>query len=298
MLKINPDDKRRLKFEVNIQGIDYQKLKGALRFNVNEIEYGFPVEVSEGSIVVDIPPLGNVIKNLMDNQEIDANLQVFGEGFFLQPWIGKFEVDIPVKVEATIMDDNDSELINESKKAKVQVKSIEEDKEVLHEPVEDEDNIQSIKVIKKESKNPIKKVIKKKKKLKESEMTELYEDLISKKVNSKLNKIRRNISESMKTNKTSSKKIVKKKIIKKSPLIKPKVITQESLHQLLESVGIKNKRVQNSLIENAEMKSDGDIEVVYENLKKMTYRKPISEMDDNFRAMVKYQEMKDKESKR
>jgi len=289
MLKINPDDKRRLKFEVNIQGIDYKLLKGALRFNVNEIEYGFPVEVLEGSISVDIPPLGNIVKNLIDNQEIDANLQVFGEGFFLEPWIGKFEIDIPVKVEAKMIDDNDSKLINENKKAKVQVKSIEEEKELIHEPVEDNNDI---KIIKKESKKSIKKIVKKK--LKESEMTKLYEDLISKKVKSKMDRIRKTVRENIKTTiKKSPKKVVKKKVIH----TKPKKITNESLHQLLESVGIKNKRVQNSLIENAEMKSDGDIEVVYENLQKMTYKKPINEMDDNFKTMLKYQEMKDKENR-
>lgn len=301
MLKINPDDKRKLKFEVSIQGIDYKLLKGSLRFNVNDIEYGFPVEVSEGSISVDIPPIGNIIKKLSDKQEINASLQVFGEGFFLEPWIGKFEIDIPVRVEATIMDDSDKEVITEKKEAKIQVKSIEEEKELLHEPVDDEDSgaeIEKVEESKKKTilnkKNLIKKGLKTKP-IKESEMTELYEGLISNKIKSKMDRIRKLVRENVKTKISESPK-PKKKIVKKNIIQKPKVITKESLHSLLESVGIKNRRIQEGLIEKAEVMSE-NIEDSYNILERMISRKMTPENESNLKTLLKYQEMKEKEIK-
>lgn len=300
MLKINPEDKRKLKFEVGIQGIDYKLLKGALRFNVDEIEYGFPVEVSKESISVDIPPLGNIIKTLSDRQEINASLQVFGEGFFLEPWIGKFEVEIPIKVEAKIMDDYDKEIVTEKKEAKVQVKSIEEEKEILHEPVDDEDADAEIEEIKESKKKTIltKKNLKKKaKSIKESDMTELYEDLISNKVKSKMDKIRKLVRENVKSKinkpKSSSNNISKKKkVIKENKMIsRPKNITKQSLHSLLESVGIKSKRIKDGLIEKAEMMS-GDIEDTYNTLERMVSRKMTPENESNMKTLLKYQEIR------
>jgi len=101
MLKLNTDEKRSLQFEVNIQGINHQELQGVLKFVVGEVEYGFPVKILSDHISVDVPPLDDIVKvGLTEGEVVDCKLDVFGNGFYLNPWSGQFKLKTPVRMEA------------------------------------------------------------------------------------------------------------------------------------------------------------------------------------------------------
>ncbi len=108
MISLSTDEKRNLQFDVTIEGIDYKKLKGTLTFEVENVMYGFPVRIIADHIDVEVPPLGNIIKKgLKDDSIIECKLDIFGNGFYLNPWNGKFKLKTPVRMEArmNMMDD-------------------------------------------------------------------------------------------------------------------------------------------------------------------------------------------------
>jgi hypothetical protein len=107
MLTLNTDENRSLQFEVTIQGIDHKKLNGSLKFVVDGIEYGFPVEILSDHISVEVPPLDDIIKiGLREGEVIHCKLDVFGDGFYLNPWNGEFKLKTPVRMEARMTSDD------------------------------------------------------------------------------------------------------------------------------------------------------------------------------------------------
>ncbi len=107
MLTLNTDENRSLQFEVTLQGIDHKKLNGSLKFVVEGVEYGFPVELLSDHISVEVPPLDDIIKmGLKEGEIIDCKLDVFGEGFYLNPWKGQFKLKTPVRMEARMTADD------------------------------------------------------------------------------------------------------------------------------------------------------------------------------------------------
>ena len=129
MLNLNINETRMLDFEVQISGIDSEQLKGSLRFEVNNVEYGFPVEFKNESILVNIPPLKNIISTeLKEGTTLKALLEVNANGFYLNPWSGEFIVSSPVKMEAKI---------KESKAPEINVgKVVVDEKEEINENVD------------------------------------------------------------------------------------------------------------------------------------------------------------------
>lgn len=128
MLKLNINKKRKLNFEVQIGGIDTEQLSGSLKFKIDGIEYGFPVEIKNESIIAEIPPLRNIIKReIQEGEKVEASLELNGNGYFINPWSDKFKIANPVTVEAKIAleDEENSEapkvgvsIISEEKKSK------------------------------------------------------------------------------------------------------------------------------------------------------------------------------------
>ena len=118
MLEIDLNKKRTLNFEVELSGIDYNQLNGAFRFSANNIEYGFPVEVKESSIIVDLPPLKNIIHNkIKEGEFLDAKLEMNGNGYYLSPWNGKLAIKNLVKMEVKITED-----VKDRKKPNINIK--------------------------------------------------------------------------------------------------------------------------------------------------------------------------------
>ncbi len=104
ILELNNLEEKSLVFNVQIQGIESEQLTGALRLLVDGIEYGFPVEFDGDEIYVKIPPINEVIKrNLKNGDIIEGRLDVIGNGMYMHPWSGEFQVSTPVQVEAKLV---------------------------------------------------------------------------------------------------------------------------------------------------------------------------------------------------
>ncbi len=105
MLEINVKDIRDVSFEMEISGIGPNDLEGRLRMVIDNIEYGIPAKITETEIKVEIPPLKRLVqRELAEGETFSARLDVFGDGHYLMPWSGEFQVRNPVVVEATIRD--------------------------------------------------------------------------------------------------------------------------------------------------------------------------------------------------
>jgi hypothetical protein len=132
MLDININDSRDLNFEIELSGIGVTQLEGRLRMVIDNIEYGIPAQIMEKSIDIVIPPLKNLIqRDLKEGETFSAKLEVQGDGNYLNPWSGEFQIRNPVALEAKIVEvDKDSTpaisvSINESRTTKkVKTKTI------------------------------------------------------------------------------------------------------------------------------------------------------------------------------
>jgi len=115
MLKLNINNPKPLTFEIQLSGINPDMLSGYLRFEIEEVEYGFPVEFGSESISVEIPPLSGVVNTeLKEGDILTGKLEVNGNGHFLTPWEGEFTVANPVKMEAKVYEKDDNEIVSEA----------------------------------------------------------------------------------------------------------------------------------------------------------------------------------------
>lgn len=102
MLKLNTDEIKDLQFEVSIQGINYDELQGSLKFMIEGVEYGIPVKIQKDLVSVEVPPLQEIVaRGMKQGDVVECKLDIFGNGFYINPWGGQFELQTPVKVEAT-----------------------------------------------------------------------------------------------------------------------------------------------------------------------------------------------------
>jgi hypothetical protein len=105
MIELNINQKKSLTFELQVTGVDYKNLNGSLVLEIDGVEYGFPVKVSETSIIADIPPLKSIVKReIKHGEHINSRLSLNGDGFYLAPWDGLFEVKSPVLAEVKIIE--------------------------------------------------------------------------------------------------------------------------------------------------------------------------------------------------
>lgn len=108
MLEINVNKKRSVNFEVTLSGIDSSQLNGSLRFILDGIEYGFPVQIQQGNVTAEIPPLNNIVtRAIKEGENINAKLEINGNGYYLNPWNGIFVVKNPVVVEAKLSEEQE-----------------------------------------------------------------------------------------------------------------------------------------------------------------------------------------------
>ncbi len=131
MLKLNTDEIKNLQFEVVIQGIDYDELTGSLKFMIEDVEYGIPVKIQKDLVSVEVPPLEEIVaKGMKDGDVVECKLDIFGNGFYLNPWDGQFELKTPIKMETTqVKVDNDPRSKTKRIQATLKEEKIEEENE-------------------------------------------------------------------------------------------------------------------------------------------------------------------------
>lgn len=133
MAIIDTSESKKMRFNVNIQGVDFKQLQGSVKFRLEGVEYGFPVDIMKDHISVDVPPLDDIIKKgLVDGETVECQLDIFGEGFYMMPWTGKFELSRRAVVEAVMVYEDDFRGNSKSQTPKIELKEdpIQESKRV------------------------------------------------------------------------------------------------------------------------------------------------------------------------
>jgi len=101
MLELNIHQSRPLSFEVEMTGITPKQAQAFLRVIVDGVEYGFKGVITEKDITVDLPALKSIVSRVIkEGEEIDAKLEIYVNGVYLNPWNGQFLVRTPAFMEA------------------------------------------------------------------------------------------------------------------------------------------------------------------------------------------------------
>jgi|GEM_PF-2500909 len=282
-IELNNLEEKSLTFNVQIQGIESDQLTGALRLVLDEIEYGFPANFNGDEISVVIPPINEVIKrDLRDGIMLAGRLDIMGNGFYMKPWEGQFNVSAPVQIEAKLVKTKGSKVTKESKKDGITVTSVQEGK-----------------------KKPKKKAVVEDEFLDFEELTELdfefdeevdvlSEDKPSVKVEGK---IRENLTKAsgllekvyQRRELLKKKKAEKVKKVQESKKPKPPQTTKKpatrgiqseaDIFRMMSSMGMKNKRVQEAMLEKAEaLVGKDDLNALAEQVKNILTRSNLPTM--------------------
>ena len=126
MLTLNPNKEKVLTFEVELSGATPDEVYGYVRFFVENVELGFPVQIGNRTIKAVIDPLKKLLKKPVKNGTVfEAQLDLFTQDEeYFSPWKGQIEVQNPVAIEAKITDDDDSYISENKKKVGAKVKSV------------------------------------------------------------------------------------------------------------------------------------------------------------------------------
>jgi len=124
-MKLKINESKTLEFEMDTSGVSWKELQGHFRFTLENVEYGFPVEINEGIVTVEIPVIKDVLhesirSSLYKHKEVTVKARldlIANNEVYINPWSGEVEIDIPVSVKVT----------EEKKKEKTSVKVIDPD---------------------------------------------------------------------------------------------------------------------------------------------------------------------------
>lgn len=260
MLKLDVNKEKQLTFEVQIGGVQSDKISSHLRIKIDEIEYGFPAKVGNESITVELPPLSRVVgRSLKEGEEVEVKLDIIADGNYLTPWTDSFRLSNPLVIEAKIMDSEfnkspafRTKLVQEGKsgdrKQGVRIeKELIEEEEDLTKDVKEEDFTEKIvnmlaeklsstfsnkKLVKEEDENKEDKAEEKEKKAEKVEAEADAEEEKEEKVEEKCVKESRRL-----------------KKIKTTDLLK---ITEKEVYEYMRRAGTKNEKIQKIIYEQAE----------------------------------------------
>lgn len=125
MLKINTNEKKRLKFNISVSGVEPKDLKGSMKIMIEGVEYGFPILIENGDVVVNIQPFSTISgRDFKDGEKFDAQLDIIAGDTYLKPWSDKVVIENPLKIEATLSGIED---IKETTMPSINISAIEED---------------------------------------------------------------------------------------------------------------------------------------------------------------------------
>ena len=97
MINMNINEIKKLKFGVAVSGVQTRE---------DGVEYGFPTTVLDDKIIVEIPPLNDVVKSgLKKGRTLEAKLDIVVGDTALTPWADTINLIMPVTVEAVITEE-------------------------------------------------------------------------------------------------------------------------------------------------------------------------------------------------
>lgn len=106
-MKLKIDESKTLEFEMDASGISWKDLQGYFRLTLEGVEYGFPVNINEGVVTVDIPVIKDVLhesvrSSLYEHREVTVKARldlIANNEIYINPWSGDIDIDIPVSVK-------------------------------------------------------------------------------------------------------------------------------------------------------------------------------------------------------
>ena len=105
-MRIKLTESKKLEFNMDTVGCSWEDLKGHLRFTFENVEYGFPADIKDGKVTVNVPPFQSIISESL-NESISKNKEVVvrgrldviaNEDSYVMPWSGDVEIEVPVAV--------------------------------------------------------------------------------------------------------------------------------------------------------------------------------------------------------
>lgn len=106
MISMNINEIKKLKFGVAVSGVQTRDLAGTMRILIDGVEYGFPTTVLDDKIIVEIPPLNDIVKSgLKEGRALQAKLDIVVGDTAITPWADTVNLIMPVTVEATITEE-------------------------------------------------------------------------------------------------------------------------------------------------------------------------------------------------
>lgn len=250
-LKINKE--KIISFDIDINGAEANTFMCRLVIISNGIEYGFPCEITNSHISIKLPIISNVIHGLKDNDILKCKIEIFKDGYYLQPWEGTFEVENDDTPKLNIIDvkeeiennTNKNNIINESSNylSQANLKNTEKD-----------DFIKFLLRQLKESRTVYKR---NRKNIKEK---------IDRKIHASRNHISENNRVQQKLNLLQEKKAITNTTLKNK---NSSEITLESCMSLMSNRGMTKQKSQENLLEKAKEIAGDSMSSIYDTLEKL-----------------------------
>lgn len=253
VIKVDKNQPKTIKMDVNIQGIDKTKLNFLFKIKLGDITIGFtPTFVDDNKLEIHIPALNSKIVGIESGRYISCLEINDGEKYYLKPWEGELVVEEP-QITATVYEyqELDTSIVDVNYVSESTTENNEKPKK---------------KKIKTESKKPNKKITKKEaiefvQKARKKLVNE-DKEVVDKFIKDTLNKYGYNYNpekeDELKTKqkpKNNSKNI--------------KIESKDDIIKFLQSKGIKNERTLNTLMETIENRSGNDLETMFDVANRM-----------------------------
>ena len=123
-MKIKLNEPKTLEFNVDTKGCSEKDLRGYLRFEFENVEYGFPAIFESGIIRVKVPAFQSLLSNsltesISNHKEVTVNarLDIVANGeAFVTPWNNEIDIEVPVDIQVK---EEKKSVITEKKKVNV-----------------------------------------------------------------------------------------------------------------------------------------------------------------------------------
>lgn len=255
-ITLDKNKEKRITMELNVEGIEKDKLNYTFRIESGNCELGFPGHLTEDNkLQISIPPLKSVgfVKkgNYTASLEVDDN-----DRYFMKPWEGEVTIESSPEVTAVYED----ELKKTPGEKSIMVENIddtdietEEKQESKQEKPKKWSKEQGIKFVK-EAKERLKH--------KDPEIVDEY-------IKRELNKRGLNYTPRNKKNESTGKSVKKESKNVDYPTEASQVKSRNDLVKFLNAKGIKKENSVENMIERAEDNTDGSLGQTFEMLKNM-----------------------------
>lgn len=252
-ITLDKNKEKRITMELNVEGIEKDKLNYTFRIEGDNCELGFPGKLtSENKLQISIPPLKSV--GFVKKGSYTASLEVDdNDRYFMKPWEGEVQIESSPEVTAVYED----ELKGTEGEKSITVENIDgTDVETESEPVKEEKP-------KKWTKEQGKKFVREARERLKHKDPEIVDEYIKRELN------KRGLSYTPRKKTSESKKKVKEESTPNYPTDSSQIKSKNDIIKYLNAKGIKREHSVENMIERAESHTDGSLGQTFEMLKSM-----------------------------